>query len=445
MYEAPSGNQRRKRVASDIVFPLSLATPVEQVPRSRGGQDEYARHRRDSTTRLSSPGPYGGREIVQTDRSRQLGHLSETHSALRRLAKLIGQNASPAEVFAAVTKEIRQRFRSATARMVRFECDGTATVVANEGTAGPHVRVGEQWTDFPDAGLTRTVWRSGQPARVDDYRNLPGGEPYSAEGLVSAVAVPINVHGRLWGFIAIGSRTGPLAPDAEERLAEFTDLTAAAIATAQSRAELIASRARIVAACDEARERIERDLHDGAQQQLVTLSLKASTLALCPESSARVRADLEDLSRGLKTVIAELREIARGIHPAILSEAGLAPALRALASRSTLPVRVRAHVPARLPPPVEVGAYYVVSESLTNAAKHSRATGVHVEAELENGVLRVSVADDGTGGANSREGSGLAGLRDRVEALGGWLAIDSPPGMGTRIRCAIPAGEQGSR
>jgi signal transduction histidine kinase len=252
--------------------------------------------------------------------------------------------------------------------------------------------------------------------------------------------VPITVNGRLWGFIAIGSGTGRLAPDAEARLAEFTELTAAAIATAQSRAELIASRARIVAASDEARERIERDLHDGAQQQLVTLSLQLSTLALCPDVSDPVRAELTKLSNGLQTVIAELREMARGIHPAILSEAGLPAALRALASRSALPVRVRAHVPARLPPPVEVGAYYVVSEALTNAVKHSRAKYLWVDAALENAVLRVRVADDGIGGAATGEGSGLAGLRDRVEALGGWLSIDSPAGTGTRISCEIPAG-----
>ncbi|WP_264295968.1 GAF domain-containing sensor histidine kinase [Mycolicibacterium baixiangningiae] len=371
--------------------------------------------------------------------------MAETQAALRRLALLSAQNVSHAEVFAAVTKEIRHRFGSLTARMIRFESQGTATIVANEGTAGPHVRVGEEWTNFPEHGLTGTVWRTGRPARVDDYREIPGGEPYRAEGLVSAVAVPIFVSGSLWGLIAIGSGTGPLPTDAEERLSEFTDLTATAIATAQSRAELIASRARIVAAADEARARIERNLHDGAQQHLVTLGLQIATLAECPDLSASARCELQKVLSGLRTVLTELREIARGIHPAVLSDAGLGPALRSLASRSALPLRVRVDVPARLASPVEVGAYYVVAESLTNAIKHARATHAEVTATLANDVLCVSVADDGVGGAVGRVGSGLIGLQDRVEALGGRLLIDSPLGAGTRIHCEIPTAKRGDK
>ncbi|MFS0899733.1 GAF domain-containing sensor histidine kinase [Mycolicibacterium litorale] len=368
----------------------------------------------------------------------RLRELADTQAALRRLAVLIAQNASDAEVFAAVTKEIRHRFRPLTARMIRFESQGSATIVANEGTEGPHVSVGEEWTNFPEHGLTAVVWRTGRPARVDDYREIPGGEPYLLEGLVSAVAVPIYVSGRLWGFIAIGSATGPLPSDAEERLSEFTDLTATAIAAAQSRAELIASRARIVAAADNARQRIERNLHDGVQQQLVTLALQVSMLVEYPELDAGVRSELENIAAGLRTALTELREIARGVHPAVLTKAGLGPALRALASRSALPIRVRAQVPGRLPPPVEVGAYYVVSESLANAAKHARATHADVVAALDDGVLRVSVSDDGIGGAVAAEGTGLMGLRDRVETLRGRLTIDSPVGGGTRIRCEIP-------
>jgi signal transduction histidine kinase len=175
----------------------------------------------------------------------------------------------------------------------------------------------------------------------------------------------------------------------------------------------------------------------------VTLALRLSTLAACPDLSGPARAELADLSKGMRAVVTELREIARGIHPAVLSEAGLAPALRALASRSALPVQVRVQVPVRLPAPVEVGAYYVVAESLTNAVKHARATRVLVDAALDSAVLRVSVADDGRGGAVGREGSGLSGLQDRVEALGGRLLIDSGPGAGTRIDCEIPTAGTG--
>lgn len=322
--------------------------------------------------------------------------------------------------------------------MIRFEADDTATVVANDGTVGPHVRVGERWTGYPETGLTATVWRTGRPARVDDYRDVPGGEPYASEGLVGAVAAPIHVGGRLWGMIAIGSTCGPMPRDAEEQLVEFAGLTATAIAAAQSRADIAASRARLVSASDEARQRIERDLHDGAQQQLVCLALRLSTMSESPTVSASMRTQLREASADLRSVIDGLREIARGIHPAILSEAGLEPALHTLALRSALPVRLRVHVPTRLSPSVEVGAYYVVSETLTNAFKHSQANQVEVEVVLEAEMLRVIVSDNGIGGADGRHGSGLTGLRDRVEAFGGRLSVDSPAGHGTWIHCEIP-------
>jgi signal transduction histidine kinase len=373
---------------------------------------------------------------VETDHLRNWRELADTQAALRRLAVLIAENVPAESVFAAVTTEIRRRYGPATARMIRFETDGTATVVANDGTVGPHVLVGERWTGFPEAGLTAAVWRTGRPARVDDYRDVPGGEPYVSEGLVGAVAAPIYVGGRLWGLIAIGSTCGPLPRDAEEQLVEFSGLTATAIATAQSRADIAASSARLVAASDEARQRIERDLHDGAQQQLVSLALRLSTMS--ESVSASMRTQLREASADLRSVIDDLREIARGIHPAILSEAGLEPALHTLALRSALPVRLRVHVPTRLPPSVEVGAYYVVSETLTNASKHSQANQVEVEVVLEDEMLRVIVSDNGIGGADGRHGSGLTGLRDRVEALGGSLSVDSPAEHGTWIHCEIP-------
>ena len=225
-------------------------------------------------------------------------------------------------------------------------------------------------------------------------------------------------------------------------MTEFTDLVATAVANArraggQSRAELITSRARIVAASDEARRRIERDLHDGAQQHLLALALRLRSAA-APHENDEIRTEITDVAAELTDVIDELREISRGIHPAILSSAGLRPALRALGRRSAIPVDMDVRIDGRLPEPVEVGAYYVVSEMLTNAAKHARASVVEVDAEASGGTLRVCVRDDGVGGADPRRGSGLVGLKDRIEALGGTFSMHSPPGGGTTVSCELP-------
>ena len=366
-----------------------------------------------------------------------LQELAETQAALRRLATLVARGEPPEAVFAAATREALRHFGNGTARMIRYELDGTATLVANEGTTGPHVRVGQPWENYPATGLTATVWRTGQAARVDDYAEIPGGEPYLREGLRSAVAVPIHVNGRLWGAIAVGSGQSPQPLDTEQRMTAFTDLVATAVANAQSRAELMTSRARIVAASDEARRRIERDLHDGAQQALVALALRLRSAA-APHHSDEFGTEIRDVAAGLLDVIDELREICRGIHPAILSEAGLPPALRALGRRSAVPVNMDVRIDGRLPEPLEVGAYYVVSEMLTNAAKHARASVVEVDAEASSGTLRVCVRDDGVGGADRLRGSGLVGLQDRIEALGGTFSLHSPAGGGTTVCCELP-------
>jgi signal transduction histidine kinase len=238
-------------------------------------------------------------------------------------------------------------------------------------------------------------------------------------------------------MIAVGSGQGPLPPDTEQRTTEFTDLVATAVANAQSRAELITSRARIVAASDDARRRIERDLHDGAQQHLIALALRLR-LAAAPNGSDEIGTAITDVAAELMGVTDELREICCGIHPAILSSEGLPPALRALARRSAVPVDLDVRIDGRLPEPIEVGAYYVVSEMLTNAAKHARASVVAVEVETSGGTLRVCVRDDGVGGADPLRGSGLVGLKDRIDALGGTLSIHSPAGSGTTVCCALP-------
>lgn len=375
--------------------------------------------------------------LVSSDDRDGLCELAATEASLRRIAMLVANGAAPQTVFDAVTREALRRFGSGTARMIRYEPDGTATILANEGTSGPHVKVGQAWQNYPPTGLTATIHRTGTPARVDDYRDIPGGEPYLQEGLRCAVGMPIYVNGRLWGMIAVGSPLGPLPRDTELRMMEFTDLLSTAIATAHNRSELLASRARLVASADEARRRIMRDLHDGAQQRLVALALRLQTAA---EYCTDLRAARDSLRAAVADAFEinnELREVTHGIHPAVLSEAGLGAALRALGRRSAIATDVWVSFTDRLPAPIEVAAYYVVSEMLTNAAKHAQATAIQIRAHLDGGQLCVSIRDDGVGGANPA-GSGITGLRDRVEALGGVFKVASDPGQGTLSICQLP-------
>jgi signal transduction histidine kinase len=283
--------------------------------------------------------------------------------------------------------------------------------------------------------------RTCRPARCDNYSQAPGeyADAVRRLGLRSSVAVPIVVEGRLWGAIAVGSRHGRFPADTEQRMAGFTELIGTAMANADSRAQLTASRARIVTAGDDARRRIERDLHDGTQQRLLALGL-----ALRLAQSA-VPADLPQLQRqigrvGDELTVAseELRELARGIHPAILSHGGLGPALRTLARRAALPVELDVRTETRPADPIEVAAYYVVSEALTNTTKHARASCARVTFEQRDGLMHLSIYDDGVGGADPAGGSGLIGLRDRVQALGGSIEFKSPPGEGTAIVVELP-------
>ena len=571
----------------------------------------------DTEARLASFTELVATAIANAQAGQKLHGLADTQAALRRLAILVARGEPPEAVFAAATSEALRYFGGGTARMIRYEQDGTATLLANEGTTGPHVRVGERWEGYPPAGLTATVRRTGRASRVDDYRDVPGGELYLREGLRSAVALPIHVDGQLWGAIAVGSGQGPLPPDTEQRMTEFTDLVGTAVANAQNRAsleasrdelarlleeqaalrrvatlvargidpgeifsavaeeirllldadragivrferdgksvvgvggsgeedavkwqagtrvkvpdyfapavvwrtgrsaqvdedewisvsdptadalrelgirstvaspihvegrlwgavnawtrrgpfapgtadrltdftelvatavgnaetraELTASRARIVAAADQTRRRIERDLHDGTQQRLVSLGLELRLAqGMVPAELAGLEAEIGKVADELTGVVEDLREIARGIHPAILSEGGLGPALRTLARRAAIPVELDVPALGRLPEPVEVAAYYVVSEALTNATRHARASVMRVAAGERDGGLHLSIRDDGAGGADPAGGSGLIGLRDRAEALGGSLEVSSPPGEGTLILVQLP-------
>jgi signal transduction histidine kinase len=292
--------------------------------------------------------------------------------------------------------------------------------------------------------IATRVFRTGCPARLEgvEFQNSPGSVAawLRTTGLRSTVAVPIIVDERVWGMAALGSlRPEPMPPDTEARMSDFADLVATAIANAATRADLIASRARIVAAADDGRRRLERDLHDGAQQRLVALGLQVRLAeASVPPDGHVLGEQLGDIASGLTGVMADLQEISRGIHPAILSKGGLGPALKTLARRSAVPVTLKLAIDQHLPDSVEVGAYYVVSEALTNAAKHARASHVAVHARAKDGVLSLSIGDDGIGGADFGKGSGLIGLRDRVEALGGRIWITSPAGSGTSLEATIP-------
>jgi signal transduction histidine kinase len=297
--------------------------------------------------------------------------------------------------------------------------------------------------------VASTIWRTGRSIRIEDYHDVPG--PIAAFvrdklGIRSSVGSPIVVEGRLWGALFIHSKQThqPLPRDTESRLTGFTELVATAIANAEGRAALAASRARIVAAGDATRRRIERDLHDGIQQRLVTLGLELRTAqATVPPRLGELEGVLSRVAEGLTSVFDELREISRGIHPAVLSRGGLKPALRALCRRSAVSVELDLRAEGRLPEPVEVAAYYVVSEALTNAAKHAHASVVRVELDTHDAILQLAIRDDGIGGADLR-GSGLVGLSDRIEALGGTLQVTSPAGKGTILLIDVPLGAQSS-
>ncbi len=554
--------------------------------------------------------------IANAQAEQELRKLADTQAALRRLATLVARGAPPEAVFAAATREALRHSGGVIARMIRYEPDGTATLVAREGTTYPDERVGGPFDGYPPTGLTATVLRTGQTAQVDDYREVPGGERFLREGLRSAVGTPIHVNGRLWGMIAVGTRQGIMPPDTEQRMTQFTDLVATAVANAQnrgaleasrdeltrllaeqaalrrvatlvargidpveifsavagefgrlldadnagisrfepdgssvvivgsvgedaatvpigtrvelpdyfapamvwrtgrsaqidedvwdtlpgpaadrlrklgirsmvaspiivesrvwgvitvssrrgpfpadaagrladftellataignaeSRGELAASRARVVAAADQARRRIERDPHDGTQQRLVSLGLELRLAqSLVPAGLPELETEIGRVAGELTGVVKDLLEIARGIHPAILSEGGLGSALRTLGRRAAVAVELEVAGITRLPEPVEVAAYYVISEALTNATRYAHASVVRVAVEERAGGLHLSVRDDGAGGADPARGSGLIGLRDRVEALGGSFEISSPPGQGTLLGVQLP-------
>ena len=385
------------------------------------------------------------RLAVENERlQRALRARLREEAALRRVATLVAREHEPGAVLALVTEEVGRHLEADTAITVRYDAPGRATYVAT--WTAPHVdpspfRVGRQIEPVPRGALAVAL-ETEAPARADSYEGLSGSfaREVRASGIRATVAAPIMVDGELWGAFAAGSNAGSFDTGAEARLGAFAELVAHAIANVDARIKLTESRARIVEAADAARRRIERDLHDGAQQRLVALALSLQMVARAAEPATATA--LRGCVQELQMALAELRELARGLHPAVLTERGVPAALQALAARSPVPVALEADLDGRLPPAHEAALYFVAAEALTNVAKYAHASAVEVTLHGDEHWAEIAVADDGIGGACVEGGSGLRGLGDRVEALGGRLTLTSTRGQGTTVRARVPVARE---
>ena len=398
-------------------------------------------HPPDTEERLANFTELAATAIANSQAREELRAIADEQAALRRVATLVARGVPPAEMFNAVTSETRRVLELDACGLMRFDTDGSTTLLAADSTLPLAGAVGERLALDPGTTAAR-VRRTGRPARVAAYDDNAGpmSQRLRSLGHGGAVAAPVVVKGGVWGVIVATWAAARVIPAGdEERLVQFTELVATAIANTQAQTELTASRARIVTSADDTRRRIERSLHDGAQQRLVTVAVQLrAARAAVPPDHGQLAAKLEIVAAGIDAALDEVREIARGIHPAILLKGGLGPAVRALARRSTVPVELDLRLPDRLPEPVEIAAYYVASEAVTNAAKHAAATRVAVEVTADERVLRVNVRDDGVGGASFAGGLGLVGLKDRVHALGGRISLRSKPGHGTSLSAELP-------
>ena len=429
-------------LAQRVVRPIREASAM--ADRVAGG---------DLTGRMPDTGP-GEVGVLQRAFNTMAGSLQESRdelrrvadeqAALRRVATLVASGVPPTEVFAAVAAETGQVLGATSIAVARYEPDGAVAVVgtwAESRDAGQAPALGSRWPPGKDS-IPVEVQRTGQAAQRGDGQQAADEMAAWAQqhGLRAAVGSPVFVEGRLWGvIIAFARGAGLRTEESRARILAFTELAAMAVANSESREQLAASRARVVAAADESRRRIERNLHDGTQQRLVSLALEMRVAAnTIPPEQAELHQQWDKTVQNLAAVTEDLREVSRGLHPAILEDGGLGPALRALARRSAVPVDLSVSVRRRLPEQAEITAYYVVSEALTNVAKHAHASQVRVEAELTGNSLRLLVRDDGTGGADPAYGSGLFGLSDRVGAANGRIEIVSPRGGGTSLLATIP-------
>ncbi|GAB3902220.1 DUF4118 domain-containing protein [Microbispora bryophytorum] len=377
----------------------------------------------------------------------ELARIADEQAALRRVATSVARGVSPTEIFGAVAREMGLIVRADHTAIERYEPDRTVVLMSSwsASSGGSPSPVGSR-RRLREDGLSALVLRTGQPGRIAADESTAGELGRWARDEENGIAVgsPIAVGGRLWGVMIAFFRGLERQPEGvEERMRVFTELVVTAISNAQARDELAASRARVVATSDETRHRIERDLHDGAQQRLVSLGLELRTAETAvPPGLPELKEQLSHTAEGLMLVLEDLRELSRGIHPAILSKGGLGPALKMLARRSAVPVELDVQVDGRLPERVEVAVYYIVSESLTNVAKHARASTVRVKVDAAGDAATVAIRDDGVGGANPGKGSGLIGLIDRVQALDGTIEVASPPGRGTTVTAVIPVGNR---
>jgi signal transduction histidine kinase len=400
----------------------------------------------DTELRLGAFTELIGTAIANAKARMELRAFAEEQAALRRVATLVARGAPADEVFASVTAEVGRVLDADITVLGRFDQGDVRTTVGAWSSAGA--------VPFPVGTTSRSggrnvstlVLETGRPARIDDTANTSGEVVEQSRGtaLRAAVGVPITVTGRLWGVMVVLSREEPLSADTEARLAAFTELVATAIANAEAQAALAASRARMVAAADAARRRVESELHEGVQRRLLSLDqqIRAAQAAV-PPAADELTAELNGVVTEIRSVLDELREIARGLHPSALAAGGLRRALTTVARRSAIPVRLDVRVDGRLSEQIELAAYYVVAEALTNAARYADASVADVRVENGEGMLRVFVCDDGPGGADLTRGSGLVGLTDRVEALGGRLALRSPRGGGTAVEVTLPLSSSG--
>ena len=368
--------------------------------------------------------------------------LADEQAALRRVATLVASGLPPSRVFGQVTEEVAMLLAMPGANVMRYDGARTATVVGGWSEDGALTLPLGSTFDLDGDTVVAKVLRCGTPQRVDRYEGTGGNlaETMQRSGYRAAVAAPVTVAGRLWGALAAGTRSDePLPEGLEQRLCDFADLVAQSLANADAHEQLTASRARIVEAGDAERRRLERNLHDGAQQRLVALAIDLTLIgATLEKDPPAARKTLTVAQDELQQGIDELRELARGIHPAVLTTRGLGPALQALVRRAPVPVEITELPEQRLASPVEAAAYYVVAEAITNVSKYARASHVTVSVRLSSECATVTVSDDGVGGADAAHGTGLRGLADRIEALDGQFYLDSPPERGTRISAEIP-------
>ena len=371
----------------------------------------------------------------------RLEALVQEQAALRRVAVLVARDVPAACVFESVCEEVGCVLGVTTTNLVRYEDDGTASIVGAWALDGaPFFPVASVPLPLDGETVAPRVQRSGRTVRVDDYSGLSDelAQRLRAVGIRSAVGAPIVVAGRLWGaVIAADARPYHLPPNAERRLSTFAQLITDALANTDAREQLAASRARILKAGDEERRRLGRDLHDGAQQRLVSVVISLQLAQKRWGDPGRSRELVDEALEHAQAAISDLRELAAGIHPSVLTDRGLHAALETLAGRAPLPVDLDAELDERLPMSVETTAYFVVAEALTNIGKYARASRASVGVRVVGEELEIEVLDDGIGGADASGGSGLRGLADRVAALQGALQVSSPPGRGTRIHARI--------